>query len=157
MSARTPSTAGRVGTAKRDRVRRHLLDLIENSGPGTGLPSERDLAEQLGVSRPTVRAAIEELTRTGLLTRQHGRGTFTSPHKVTQELSGSTNAFGVPPAEGQWTSRVTEFATAPAGVPRAGWRSTPTPRSCASPGSASWTAIPSPSSGWNCPPRWCPA
>jgi len=107
-------------TAKRDLVRQHILDVIENAGPGTSLASERDLAERLGVSRPTVRAAIEELTRTGLLTRQHGRGTFTSPQKVTQELTGSTtNGLGVPPAEGHWTSHVVEFASSPAGPSRA--------------------------------------
>ena len=112
--ARTPATA------KRDGVRRHLLDLIEQAGPGTALPPERDLALRLGVSRPTVRAAIDDLARTGLLVRQQGRGTFTSPHKITQELAGGTsNAFAVPPAEGHWTSRVLSFRTSPAGAPRA--------------------------------------
>jgi len=110
----------RTPTVKRDRVRRHLLSVIENAGPGTGLASERDLAQELGVSRPTVRAAIEELTRTGLLVRQRGRGTFTSPHKVTQELAGTGGSqLAVPPAEGHWTSRVVAFTTAPASPPRA--------------------------------------
>lgn len=109
-----------VATAKRDSVRTHLLDLIEQSGPGTALPAERDLAMRLGVSRPTVRAAIEDLTRIGLLVRHQGRGTFTSPRKITQELAGnSASAFGVPPAEGDWTSRVLMFRIAPAGAPRA--------------------------------------
>ncbi|MEU4520626.1 GntR family transcriptional regulator [Amycolatopsis sp. NPDC024027] len=103
--------ADRPPTVKRDRVRRHLLKVIENAGPGTGLASERDLAAELGVSRPTVRAAIDELTRTGLLVRQRGRGTFTSPHKVTQELA---TGLAVPPAEGHWTSRVVAFAVSPA-------------------------------------------
>lgn len=107
-------------TAKRDRVRAYLLDVIEKAGPGTSLAAERDLATELGVSRPTVRAAVEELTRSGLLVRQHGRGTFTSPHKVTQEMTGTTtNALAVPPAEGDWTSRVVAVETAPAGPPRA--------------------------------------
>ena len=114
-SARTPSTP------KRDRVCRHILDFIENAGPGTGLASERDLAHELGVSRPTIRAAIEELVRSGLLVRQHGRGTFTSPQKITQELTGTGgSAFAVPPAEGTWASRVVTFTTAPAGWARAG-------------------------------------
>ena len=112
-------------TAKRDLVRAHILDIIEDSGPGTALDSERDLADALGVSRPTVRAAIDELARSGLLVRQRGRGTFTSPHKVTQELYGSTNngstnnGQGVPPAEGTWTSRVVSFETVQAGPSRA--------------------------------------
>jgi GntR family transcriptional regulator len=109
-----------VATAKRDNVRTHLLDLIEQSGPGTALPPERDLALELGVSRPTVRAAIEDLSRLGLLVRHQGRGTFTSPRKITQELTGGSNAaFGVPPAEGDWSSRVLSFRTTPAGASRA--------------------------------------
>lgn len=108
----------RSATVKRDRVRRHLLAVIENAGPGTGLASERDLAIELGVSRPTVRAAIDELTRTGLLVRQRGRGTFTSPHKITQELA-STTEHALPPAEGHWTSHVVSFATVSASPPRA--------------------------------------
>ena len=115
-----PSRPRVVATAKRDSVRTHLLDLIEQSGPGTALPAERDLALTLGVSRPTVRAAIEDLTRIGLLVRQQGRGTFTSPRKITQELTGGgAAAFGVPPAEGEWTSKVLTFRTTPAGAPRA--------------------------------------
>lgn len=115
-----PSRPRVVATAKRDSVRTHLLDLIEQAGPGTALPAERDLALTLGVSRPTVRAAIEDLTRIGLLVRQQGRGTFTSPRKITQELTGGgAAAFGVPPAEGDWSSKVLTFRTTPAGAPRA--------------------------------------
>jgi GntR family transcriptional regulator len=109
---------GRPGTVKRDRVRAYILEVIEGAGPGTGLASERELAAELGVSRPTVRAAIEELVRSGLLVRRHGQGTFTSPHKITQSLSGA-GTFAVPPAEGDWTSHVIAFETAPAGWSRA--------------------------------------
>ena len=122
MSRVEQSRPRTVPTAKRDGVRAHLLDLIEQSGPGTALPSERDLAEQLGVSRPTVRAAIEELGRIGLLVRQQGRGTFTSPRKISQELTGAGSgsaALGVPPAEGHWSSRVLSFRVSPAGATRA--------------------------------------
>jgi len=79
------------------------------------MPSERSLCEHLGVSRPTVRAAIDDLARNGLLVRQHGRGTFTSPHKISQEIP---SAFGqpVPPAEGDWISEVLEFRTESAGA-----------------------------------------
>jgi GntR family transcriptional regulator len=103
---------------KRDVVRRHILGLIENTRPGTGLASERELAQQLGVSRPTVRAALDDLTRDGFLVRQRGRGTFTSPHKVTQELAGPAG-MAVPPAEGDWTSWVVSFAVSPALPPTA--------------------------------------
>jgi len=45
---------------------------------GQHLPSEPQLAEQLGVSRATLRQALTLLTQEGLLVRQHGRGTFVS-------------------------------------------------------------------------------
>jgi GntR family transcriptional regulator len=40
------------------------------------IPSERTLAEELGVSRMTVRAAVAELVEEGLLIRRHGRSTL---------------------------------------------------------------------------------
>jgi GntR family transcriptional repressor for pyruvate dehydrogenase complex len=44
--------------------------------PGERLPSERDLAEKLGVSRPSLREAIGELAEAGLLTSKAGSGVF---------------------------------------------------------------------------------
>lgn len=79
------------------------------------MPSERSLCEHLGVSRPTVRAAIDDLARNGLLVRQHGRGTFTSPHKISQEVP-SASGQPVPPTEGNWISEMLEFRTESAGA-----------------------------------------
>ena len=102
---------------KRAQVRDQLRDLINGRQPGEALPSERYLSEQLGVSRPTLRAAIEDLTRDGLLVRRQGRGTFTSPRKVLQELAPTaTGDFNVPPAAGDWRSRVVTFQLEPAGA-----------------------------------------
>lgn len=39
------------------------------------LPSERDLAEQLGITRPTLREALQRLARDGWLDIQHGKST----------------------------------------------------------------------------------
>lgn len=44
--------------------------------PGERLPSERDLAEKLGVSRPSVRDAVSELQDRGLLVSRAGAGIF---------------------------------------------------------------------------------
>jgi GntR family transcriptional regulator len=115
-----PAATERRATAKRDLVRRHLLDFIDSADPGTAVLSERELAAQLEVSRPTVRAAIDELVAGGQLVRQAGRGTFTSPRKLTQQLSADFgDALGVPPAEGAWSSRVVEFRVRLAGALRA--------------------------------------
>jgi DNA-binding FadR family transcriptional regulator len=40
------------------------------------IPPERDLAEQFGVARNTIRRAVDHLERTGMVARQVGRGTF---------------------------------------------------------------------------------
>lgn len=100
---------------RRAEVRDRLRELIDTRAPGDPLPSERSLCEHLGVSRPTVRAAIDDLARNGLLVRQHGRGTFISPHKISQEIP-SASGQPVPPAEGDWISEVLEFRTEPAGA-----------------------------------------
>lgn len=48
--------------------------------PGDFLPSEQQLAANLGISVGTVRKATEDLVSQGILERQHGRGTQIVPH-----------------------------------------------------------------------------
>ncbi len=56
--------------------------LLEGSfRPGDRLPPERQLAEQLGVSRPSLREAIQKLAARGLLVARQGGGTY-----VTERL-----------------------------------------------------------------------
>lgn len=52
-------------------------------GPGEKLPPENALMQEFGVSRITVRAAIEELTDSGILVRSQGKGTFVASPKST--------------------------------------------------------------------------
>ncbi|MFD8817532.1 GntR family transcriptional regulator [Streptomyces sp. NPDC059627] len=101
---------------KRERVRDFLLDLVESQRPGDAIPSERALCARLGVSRPTLRAAADELVAAGLLVREHGRGMFVAPEKITQELVSGQQAMTVPRAAGTWSSRLLEFTTIPAGA-----------------------------------------
>lgn len=58
-----------------------LLGLIEDGTyqPGERLPSEVDLAAQLGISRPTLREALLRLEQQGAISRRHGVGTFITP------------------------------------------------------------------------------
>lgn len=51
--------------------------------PGSEVLSEWELSDLYGVSRLTVRRALDDLTREGLLTRRHGVGTFVS-EKIAQ-------------------------------------------------------------------------
>jgi GntR family transcriptional regulator len=60
------------------QLRKAIRQAIENNvlRPEDPLPPERDLAEQLAVSRITVRKALDGLVADGLLTRRQGAGTF---------------------------------------------------------------------------------
>ena len=44
--------------------------------PGTELPGERKLAEQIGVTRPTLRETLQKMAREGWLTIRHGKPTM---------------------------------------------------------------------------------
>src|SRR5882757_1953900 len=103
---------------RRTEARDQLLRLIEVRRPGEALPSERSLSESLGVSRPTLRAALDDLARDGLVVREQGRGTFTSSRKIHQELEPTASGdFQVPPAEGTpWQSRLISFDLEQAGA-----------------------------------------
>lgn len=110
------SSSGSGGVLKRERVREYLLGLIEVRRPGDAIPSERTLSAELGVSRPTLRAAVDELVATGQLVREHGRGMFVAPAKITQELAPDDAAFVVPRAAGTWSSRLLRLDTIRAGA-----------------------------------------
>ena len=58
------------------RLQNELSTIIENAPKGTKLPSEPKLAEQLGVSRATLREAMRTFESQGLLRRRQGLGTF---------------------------------------------------------------------------------
>jgi GntR family transcriptional regulator len=67
------------------RVYREISKEIENGAlqPGDRLPSERWLCDELGVSRATVRRAIEELTADGLV-EGRGRGSFVTDEALAE-------------------------------------------------------------------------
>jgi DNA-binding GntR family transcriptional regulator len=61
----------------RQIVKRLAADIaIGALKPNGQLPTENQLMERFGVSRATVRRAIDDLVRDGLICRHRGRGTF---------------------------------------------------------------------------------
>jgi GntR family transcriptional regulator len=62
------------------QLQRLLLDQIESGQlePGDELLTEQELIAEHGLSRTTVRRALDELARSGYITREQGRGTFVS-------------------------------------------------------------------------------
>src|SRR6267143_7211824 len=77
----------RVHMTKTDDTRSRVLDLMESLEVGEAIPSERQLSQDLAVSRLTIRAALDELVRDGYLDRRHGSGTYVTEHKIAQPLT----------------------------------------------------------------------
>jgi GntR family transcriptional regulator len=101
---------------KQSETRDLVLDLVEQLDVGDAIPSERQLSTDLGVSRLTVRAALDDLAREGYLVRRRGAGTFVSEPKIAQELTMTSftddmRRRGLRPA-----SRTLELRISPAGA-----------------------------------------
>ena len=89
MSAVTP-----VAPQRAARIATQLVELIDlqRLSPGDRLPPERQLAELLEVSRPSLREALHNLQAQGLVSIRHGQGTFIQEPIVAQELRASMMA-----------------------------------------------------------------
>jgi GntR family transcriptional regulator, transcriptional repressor for pyruvate dehydrogenase complex len=103
MSTGRPLTAAEHAST-RDRVVEHVRSLIEQGGlrPGDRLPSERDLALELGVSRPSVRSGLEALESMGVVVSRRGAGTFIAdgpPDLGAEPLSLLASLHGFTPNE----------------------------------------------------------
>ncbi|MEO9335813.1 GntR family transcriptional regulator [Mesorhizobium sp. SB112] len=77
------------------QLKRSIEDAVTSGviGPGDALPSERDIAIKADVSRVTVRKAVQDLVKGGILVQRHGSGTFVAPRveRVEQSLSRLTS------------------------------------------------------------------
>ena len=71
------------------QLREKLAKKILNNewAPGQKIPSEAELCSIYNVSRITVRKAVEELTRSGQLTKHQGKGTFVTNISMEHRLS----------------------------------------------------------------------
>ena len=71
---------------KQRETRERVLELIDPLSVGDAIPSERQLGIDLGVSRLTVRAALDDLVREGYLVLRRGAGTFVAEPKVAKGI-----------------------------------------------------------------------
>ena len=78
-------------------------EIEEQLQPGDIIATEAELEQRFGVSRITVRRAVDELVHIGLLVRRQGSGTFVAQQKVTQELG----------VLHSWTERMRELGFEP--------------------------------------------
>ncbi len=73
------------------QLQRRIADAIScgRLAPGDSLPPERDMALLTGLSRVTVRKAVQALVASGLILQRRGSGTFVAPkvERIEQALS----------------------------------------------------------------------
>src|SRR5260221_5355696 len=106
-----PGLAEPAGTTHAERGLR-LAELILSEshragrGPGAGLPSERKLATDLGVTRSSVRHALAMLEAQGRISREVGRGTFLRdvPQPGAAGSAGNVSAASAATANGARTA-----------------------------------------------------
>jgi GntR family transcriptional regulator len=70
------------------QLRERLLALMDHGQfqEGDPFPTERELVQKYGVSRITVRRAVDELVREGYLIARQGKGTFVARPKISRHV-----------------------------------------------------------------------
>jgi len=93
----SPATHGSV--TQRTALAALILAESERNGAGAGtrLPTERQLAVDLGVSRAAIRHAMAMLQAEGHVSREVGRGTFLAPACRRRAGRGPRSGFGPQP------------------------------------------------------------
>ena len=87
------------------QLRDRIADLIRNEGlrPGDKLPTEAQLTQRFGISRPALREALKLLEQDDIIHVEHGRGRFVSalsavqverPITVFESVTDMTRHFG---------------------------------------------------------------
>lgn len=115
------ATAGEGSTEQVVAFVRTLIDR-GRLRPGDRLPGERDLATQIGVSRPSVRAGLHALAAMGVVRSRHGSGTYIPdgpPSLGSEPLSFLAALHGFTRAEMYETRRILETEAAGLAADRA--------------------------------------
>ena len=107
-----------------EQVISHVRELIARGElrPGNRLPAERELALQLGVSRPTIRAGLRALAAMGVIQSRHGSGTYIPdgpPTLGSEPLRFLAALHGLTRDEMYEARRVLEVSSAGLGAERA--------------------------------------
>jgi GntR family transcriptional repressor for pyruvate dehydrogenase complex len=87
--------AGNGPTMLYERIANQVRELISsrNLGPGDRLPTERDLAEMLGVSRVPIREAVRTLSAQGVVEVRRGKGMFVAARGMEATIEELTSAL----------------------------------------------------------------
>src|SRR4051795_13099322 len=101
---------------KHSLVRDELLAMLDELRVGDSIPSERRLGASLGVSRPPLRNAVDELVREGLLVRRHGSGTYVAEAKIALPLTMTSFSEDMARRGMRPSSAVLSFETISAGA-----------------------------------------
>lgn len=86
LLSQTTSTAERENLS--DKIYSHIVDAISQGEfhEKSRLPTEAELAERFGVSRPTVREALFRLRSDGIITSRRGSGSFVAKRPSPQPM-----------------------------------------------------------------------
>lgn len=68
-------------------VKHCIMEKIDRMSPNDKLPSERDLIEEFGFSRPTIQKALSELESDGIIYRIPRQGSFVSDRRLRKSLN----------------------------------------------------------------------
>lgn len=77
------------------QVEQYILEHIQSGewALGVQIPTETELAQQMNISRPTVRQALTKLTTQGYLERIKGKGTFVTQPKLLHESTSMISSY----------------------------------------------------------------
>lgn len=108
-----------MGKSLHEQAAEYIRSRVESGEypVGSQIPTENELTALLGVSRPTLRQALDRLSQEGLLTRIKGKGTFVAQPKILHESTRFITGYR---AENEKNNRVVRTQVCANTIERAG-------------------------------------